>query len=133
MPDQYVLSAFQRMELAKAHHTPVMAEIDLVSSHTPWAPLPHMVPWNQVGDGSIFNGMPAQGQSPKVVCPTWPSGRRNAPLSGRRAGNRAARRPDGLPPRVTRLAPAWPRLPRLPRLPPPAPSHAPYSASTSAA
>ena len=67
MPDQYVLSAFQRMELAKAHHTPVMAEIDLVSSHTPWAPLPHMVPWNQVGDGSIFNGMPAQGQSPKVV------------------------------------------------------------------
>ena len=67
MPDQYILSAFQRMELAKPHHTPVMAEIDLVSSHTPWAPLPHMVPWDQVGDGSIFNGMPAQGQSPKVV------------------------------------------------------------------
>jgi hypothetical protein len=67
MPDQYVLSAFQRMELAKPHHTPVMAEIDLVSSHTPWSPLPHMVPWDQVGDGSIFNGMPAQGQSPKVV------------------------------------------------------------------
>jgi hypothetical protein len=67
MPDQYILSAFQRMELAKPHHKPVMAEIDLVSSHTPWAPLPHMVAWNQVGDGSIFNGMPAQGQSPKVV------------------------------------------------------------------
>jgi hypothetical protein len=67
MPDQYILSAFQRMELAKPHHTPVMAEIDLVSSHTPWAPLPRMVPWDQVGDGSIFNGMPAQGQSPKAV------------------------------------------------------------------
>jgi hypothetical protein len=67
MPDQYILSAFQRMELAKPHHTPVMAEIDLVSSHTPWAPLPHMVPWDQVGDGSIFNGMPATGQSPKTV------------------------------------------------------------------
>jgi hypothetical protein len=67
MPDQYILSAFQRMELDKPHRAPVMAEIDLVSSHTPWAPLPRMVPWDQVGDGSIFNPMPAQGQSPKAV------------------------------------------------------------------
>jgi hypothetical protein len=67
MPDQYILSAFQRMELTQPHHKPVMAEIDLVSSHTPWAPLPRMVAWDQVGDGSIFNGMPAQGQSPKAL------------------------------------------------------------------
>ena len=43
MPDQYILPAFQRLELAKPDHAPVMAEIDLVSSHTPWTPLPHMV------------------------------------------------------------------------------------------
>jgi hypothetical protein len=67
MPDQYTLSAFQRNELAKPHHQPVMAEIDLVSSHTPWTPLPHMVDWNAVGDGSVYNGMPAQGQSPDAV------------------------------------------------------------------
>jgi hypothetical protein len=67
MPDQYILSAFQRLELAKPHRTPVMAEIDLVSSHTPWAPLPRMVPWDKVGDGSIFNGMPQQGQSAATV------------------------------------------------------------------
>jgi hypothetical protein len=67
MPDQYVLSAFQRQELANPDHAPVMAEIDLVSSHTPWAPLPRLVDWNKVGDGSVFNGMPAQGQSPDVV------------------------------------------------------------------
>jgi hypothetical protein len=66
MPDQYTLSAFQRLELDKPH-APVMAEIDLVSSHTPWAPLPRMVDPSQVGDGSIFKGMPAQGQSPTVV------------------------------------------------------------------
>ena len=65
MPDQYILSAFQRLELAKPDRAPVMAEIDLVSSHTPWAPLPHMVDWDEVGDGSVFDGMPAQGQSPK--------------------------------------------------------------------
>ncbi|HEY9478231.1 MAG TPA: CDP-alcohol phosphatidyltransferase, partial [Microbacteriaceae bacterium] len=65
MPDQYVLSALQRMELAPTHRAPVMAEIDLVSSHHPWTPLPHLVDWNQVGDGSIFNGMPGQGESPE--------------------------------------------------------------------
>jgi hypothetical protein len=62
-PDQYILSAFQRLELSKPNHAPVMAEIDLVSSHTPWAPLPRAVPWNQVGNGSIFDNQPAQGQS----------------------------------------------------------------------
>jgi len=66
MPDQYTLAAFQRLELAPGHR-PVMAEIDLVSSHTPWTPLPHMVPWNQVGDGSVFDPMPAQGLTPAVA------------------------------------------------------------------
>jgi hypothetical protein len=62
MPDQYIMSTFQRLELAKPGHAPVMAEIDLISSHTPWAPLPRMVDWSMVGDGSIFDGMPTQGQ-----------------------------------------------------------------------
>lgn len=61
MPDQYTLSAFQRSELAAANHPPVMAEIDLLSGHAPWAPLPRMVAWSDVGDGSVYNGMPAQG------------------------------------------------------------------------
>jgi hypothetical protein len=67
MPDQYILSYFQRAELAKPNHQPVMAEIDLVSSHTPWAPLPRRVDWAKVGDGSIFDPMPAQGQSANSV------------------------------------------------------------------
>ncbi len=67
MPDQYTLSTFQRLELAKTDRDPIMAEIDLVSSHHPWTPLPHMVDWNQVGDGSIYDGMPEQGESPDEV------------------------------------------------------------------
>jgi len=66
MPDQYTLAAFQRLELAPGHK-PVMAEIDLVSSHTPWAPLPSMVPWDEVGDGSIFDPMPGRSQSAIAV------------------------------------------------------------------
>jgi phosphatidylglycerophosphate synthase len=66
MPDQYTLAAFQRLELTPGHK-PVMAEIDLVSSHYPWAPLPTMVPWNKVGNGSIFDSMPARSESPITV------------------------------------------------------------------
>jgi hypothetical protein len=64
MPDQYTLAAFQRLELAPGHR-PVMAEIDLVSSHQPWTPLPTMVPSDQLGDGSVFDRMPAQSLSPE--------------------------------------------------------------------
>jgi hypothetical protein len=66
--DQYILSQFQRAEMAKPH-PPMMAELDLVSSHWPWAPLPKPVDWNAVGDGSVFNPMPAQGNSYDSV---WP-------------------------------------------------------------
>jgi phosphatidylglycerophosphate synthase len=54
MPDQYMYAEFQRLELTPGHK-PVMAEIDTTSSHTPWVPLPSMVPWNQVGNGSVFD------------------------------------------------------------------------------
>ncbi len=67
MPDQYTLLQLHRTELADPGHPPVMVEVDLVSSHTPWAPLPRMVPWTEVGDGSVFDPMPAQGQVPSAV------------------------------------------------------------------
>ena len=66
MPDQYTLAEFQRNELAPGHK-PVMAEIDLVSSHIPWAPLPSMVPWDKVGNGSVFDPQPAQSESATTV------------------------------------------------------------------
>jgi hypothetical protein len=69
MPDQYTMSSFQRLERSQPGHAPVMAEIDLVSSHTPWAPIPKLIDWNTVGDGSVFNPMPATGKTPEEV---WP-------------------------------------------------------------
>jgi phosphatidylglycerophosphate synthase len=66
MPDQYTLAAFQRNELTPGHK-PVMAEIDTTSSHIPWAPLPTMVPWNKVGNGSIFDPQPAESESAATV------------------------------------------------------------------
>ncbi len=62
MPDQYTFAEFQRLELTPGHK-PVMAEIDTTSSHTPWAPLPSVVPWNEVGDGSLYAQQRAQSES----------------------------------------------------------------------
>jgi len=59
IPDQYTLAAFHRRELAADHRRPVMAEIDLISSHWPWDKVPRLVPWAELGDGSILAGMPS--------------------------------------------------------------------------
>ncbi|MGZ5403182.1 MAG: sulfatase-like hydrolase/transferase [Nocardioides sp.] len=60
MPDQYTLDAFHRLELAPSARPPVMAEIDLITSHAPWSRVPRLIDQAAVGDGSVFEGMPEQ-------------------------------------------------------------------------
>ncbi|MFC0003554.1 sulfatase-like hydrolase/transferase [Micromonospora siamensis] len=67
MPDQYTLATFQRLERGRPGHAPLMAEIPLVSSHTPWAPLPEPVGWDRAGDAGAYAGMPERGESPDAV------------------------------------------------------------------
>lgn len=71
MPDQYTLAAFHARELAaqssSATPTPVMAEIALISSHAPWTPIPQLIDWNAVGDGTVFNAQAMSGDSPEEV------------------------------------------------------------------
>jgi hypothetical protein len=57
-----------------------MAEIDLVSSHTPWTPLPTFMPWAEVGDGSVYASQPATGVSPVIA---WTDPERVQSLYGR--------------------------------------------------
>ena len=69
MPDQFTLAQFRRFEVDKAggpeankqdpggqktDRAPLMAEIGLVSSHQPWVPVPPLLPWDRLGDGSVF-------------------------------------------------------------------------------
>jgi hypothetical protein len=60
-PDQYTLSWFEKTVHGPAHD-PMFVEMPLVSSHTPWAPLPHMIDWDDVGDGSIFEQVREEGK-----------------------------------------------------------------------
>ncbi|WIN00774.1 sulfatase-like hydrolase/transferase [Actinoplanes oblitus] len=59
MPDQYTLKKFSEVEYTKAGRKPLFVEMPLVSSHTPWAPIPEFLDWDQVGDGSVYNGIVA--------------------------------------------------------------------------
>lgn len=69
MPDQYTLSAFDRLARQPARDAgePVMAEIALISSHAPWTPVPKLIDWQAVGDGTVFNDQAESGDSPQVV------------------------------------------------------------------
>ncbi|KIT14782.1 hypothetical protein [Jannaschia aquimarina] len=64
MPDQYTWTALHR-DLRGAG--PAMIEVALITSHAPWTPLPHILPWEAIGDGSIFDGTRREGASPREV------------------------------------------------------------------
>lgn len=57
MPDQFTLSMFQRLERMTRERAPVMATLSLISSHAPWKPVPRLVGWEEVGDGSGYEDM----------------------------------------------------------------------------
>ena len=66
MPDQYTFLALQRDELGRRHRPPLFAEVDLISSHSPWTRIPRLVSWDDIGDGSIFDRIPAE-ETPQDV------------------------------------------------------------------
>ncbi|MGN5377783.1 hypothetical protein ACQ4WX_09075 [Streptomyces lasalocidi] len=67
VPDQFALETFRRAELARRGRGPLMAEIVLTSSHYPWAPLPRLVDWRDLGDGSVFRPVRRAGRSQEEV------------------------------------------------------------------
>ncbi|MFG2891052.1 sulfatase [Streptomyces sp. NPDC048248] len=67
VPDQYSLAAFERLEHGKPDREPLMSENILVSSHNPWAPIPKMIDWGKVGNGSVYDAIEKQGKTPEEV------------------------------------------------------------------
>jgi hypothetical protein len=66
MPDQFTLAALDRLVRDPVDDA-VMAQVALVSSHAPWVPVPDMIDWDALGDGSIFGPQAARGDPPEVV------------------------------------------------------------------
>ena len=67
MPDQYTLSALDRLVRDADDRRPAVVQVALVSSHAPWTPVPDLLPWDAVGDGRVFDAMATAGDPPRVV------------------------------------------------------------------
>ena len=67
MPDQFSLAALRRLELVRGDRPPVMATMALISSHAPWTPIPPLLDWSELGDGSVFTPYVLAGDPPPLV------------------------------------------------------------------
>lgn len=70
MPDQFTLAALDRLERPGrpgADRPPLFAQVALISSHAPWVPIPPLIDWAEVGDGTVFNRWANSGDPPEVV------------------------------------------------------------------
>jgi hypothetical protein len=67
MPDQFTLAALDRTLRSDPGDRPVVAQVALVSSHAPWVPVPDLLPWEEIGDGTEFAEMAARGDAPETV------------------------------------------------------------------
>ncbi|CTQ51240.1 hypothetical protein [Jannaschia donghaensis] len=64
MPDQYTWTVLDRVLRGPGDD---MVEVALITSHAPWTPLPEILPWDDIGDGSVFDGTRRAGDTPRVV------------------------------------------------------------------
>lgn len=67
MPDQFTMAATDRLLRTEQRPRNLFAQIALISSHAPWVPVPELIAWQDVGDGSIFNEIAQSGDRPDVV------------------------------------------------------------------
>lgn len=67
MPDQFTLAALDRLLRQPGRERRLFANVSLISSHAPWVPVPSLVPWEDLGDGRIFDDVATSGDPPEVV------------------------------------------------------------------
>lgn len=67
MPDQFTFAALDRLVRNGTDTKPQFIQVALASSHAPWVPVPEIIPWDAIGDGSIYNEVATSGDPPEVV------------------------------------------------------------------
>ena len=66
MPDQFTLAALDRLVREPVEER-VFAQVALISGHAPWVPVPEMIAWEEIGDGTVFTPMAEAGDPPEIV------------------------------------------------------------------
>ncbi len=68
MPDQFTFAAMDRLlRNNRPDERPLFIQMALGSSHAPWVPVPDLIPWDALGDGTVFNPIVAASDPPHVV------------------------------------------------------------------
>lgn len=67
MPDQFTFAALDRLLRDEDDDRNLFIQIATGTSHAPWVPVPELVEWEMIGDGTIFNEMADAGDPPDVV------------------------------------------------------------------
>lgn len=67
MPDQFTFTALDRLARPLPATERRFIQIATGTSHAPWVPVPSLIDWDEVGDGSVFNEMATAGDPPDVV------------------------------------------------------------------
>ncbi|MFK7793557.1 MAG: sulfatase-like hydrolase/transferase [Devosiaceae bacterium] len=68
MPDQFTFAAMDQLLFdAPDRDERLFVQIALGSSHAPWLPVPDLVDWETLGDGTLFNPIVEASEPPNVV------------------------------------------------------------------
>ena len=68
MPDQFTFAAMDRLlRDNRRDDRPYFIQIALGSSHAPWIPVPKLIDWDALGDGTVFDPIVAAADTPHVV------------------------------------------------------------------
>lgn len=65
MPDQFTFAAMDRLLPSSDQH--LFIQIATGSSHAPWIPVPELMDWNALGDGTVFDALVAASEAPRDV------------------------------------------------------------------
>ena len=66
MPDQFTFAAMDRL-LRDPVDAPLFIQLATGSSHAPWVPVPELVDWSALGDGTVFDPIVEASDPPRVV------------------------------------------------------------------
>ncbi|WP_341367947.1 sulfatase-like hydrolase/transferase [Yoonia sp. BS5-3] len=68
MPDQFTFGAMDRLlRTERPDGKPLFIQMALGSSHAPWVPVPDLIAWDDLGDGSVFNPIVEASDPPHIV------------------------------------------------------------------
>lgn len=68
MPDQFTFAAMDRLlRDQRGDDRPFFIQMALGSSHAPWVPVPDVIGWDELGDGTVFDPLIAASDPPHVV------------------------------------------------------------------